>query len=87
MIILNNQQRKEEIKNKLLKIENFYDDCSLNLDDLDNIFLKITDKKFTNEDPRINRLIQIANSFIIKAPKKNIVKIDFILDADGVESL
>jgi hypothetical protein len=87
VIILNNQQRKEEIKNKLLKIENFYDDCSLNLDDLDNIFLKITDKKFTNEDPRINRLIQIANSFIIKAPKKNIVKIDFILDADGVESL
>jgi hypothetical protein len=53
VIILNNQQRKEEIKNKLLKIENFYDDCSLNLDDLDNIFLKITDKKFTNEDPRI----------------------------------
>lgn len=84
---MNSEQIKEKIKNKLTEIEDFYNNYELKLNSPNNILLEITDNKFDNKNPGISRLLKCANSFIIRAPKKNVVQMTFVLDVEGVKEL
>lgn len=85
---MGNNSSKEIIRNKLLKIGKFYDDnLTLNLDNPHNIILKITDSKFTKQDPEILNLMGVSKSFTIKSLKKNEIEITFFLEAEVVNNL
>lgn len=84
---MNSNQIKEKIKAKLNEIEGFYNNYKLELNSPNNILLEISDNKFNDKDPGISKLLKVANSFMIRAPKKNVVKMTFILDVEGVKNL
>ncbi|PUU89086.1 MAG: hypothetical protein CI948_2064 [Halanaerobium sp.] len=88
MFDLGNNSSKEIIKNKLLKIGRFYDDnITLDLDDEHNITFKITDSKFTKQNPEILNLMNVSNSFTIKSLKKNEIELTFYLETKVVNNL